>query len=168
MARIPPPATALRALARAALPQIYGLFIEGETNRIVTFNLLRSFYHLPSQAAARDLFNFATEYSGELSGIDREIRLGTITPGDVPLGENLPDPAAIARRYRYQLAVQAGDQWYTIPINSNSLLSIEQLTADATSSLLNWIAIYPKLAEFFNTNTADDINISIAGLFKRY
>jgi len=158
----------LRHLARGSLSQINDFFVAREGNKIATFNDLRSFYGLGSQAEARDLFNFATEFAAQLSDIERESRLGTPDRASIPLDTSTPDPTGRNRRYRYQVTVTAGNQHYTLYINGDDLLDIEGVRANALRTLNLWARRYPQIAQFMAENGRDEIEITIVQVTRRY
>lgn len=168
MALIPKPQSVLRALARAALPQIYDMFRLASGNRVVTFNQIRSWFNLSSQAQARDLFNLAVEFGSSLEGLNRDTALGTITVADVPINPDVIDPSGLRRRFRYEVTAEVNGRFINIGLDEDELLSQQDLELQAYSEVIAQAPGSPKIARFFLTVPEDDIQFRIARLERRF
>ncbi len=168
MPRIPKPPAVLRALARAALPQIYDLFRLQGGNRIQVFNQIRGWFNLSTQAQARDLFNFAVDIGSSLEGLNRETALGSITIADVPINPTVIDPTGLGRRFRYEITAEVNGTFINVGFDEDQLLSQADLELQAYSEVIAQAPGSPKISRFFLSVPEDDIEFRIARLERRY
>lgn len=168
MAKAPRNPADLRALAGRSLDILSDLFIKAGGNTLQTINLIRSFFGLATQREAADLLGFGKDAAQRNRNLNDEIDRGTLTNSTIPLDSSLADPTGQGRRYRYIVGVKIADMWKTINLNSDSILTLEQIRNNALRTLNFWYERYPKLASFLETHGRDEILVVVKGVKRRY
>jgi hypothetical protein len=165
---IPTPQAILSRLARRGLNVLSDLFLKSSGNNIKLFNAVRDFYGLNSVREAADLVKFGREFAATLNRLQIAIQFDELKVSDISLNTNLADPSGKNRRYRYQVAVEVGTEYKTVWINSDELLSQDQLRNDATRTMNFWGKIYPRIAEFLHGAGRDEVIIHVQTVERRF
>jgi hypothetical protein len=144
------------------------LFFKSGGSNISLMNRVRAFYHLGSQQEAADLIRFGREYAASLTQLQLDVTFGELKISDVALNLNLADPSGQGRRYRYQVAVEVGLEFKTVWLNTDELLNIDQIRANATSTMNFWGKIYPHIAEFLHGTGQGEVIVHLQSVERRY